>query len=202
MKRQYEDVPIWFAKTMENLDKENWQPDYACADMRNDFMRGFDRAAHLLQTRKQASSGIVDLVMTVGGRLLELTATLIPQPMMSPALRSRSATFSPTPPTTRPDWACFRQAGTNAHIRYALFRSERGEPEIEINLVERVEHTDIRPFTVSVHDESGAFIVEPIEVCAGELPPRFPSPSGGWYRFRLSWKDGRGDMVVRVEDIQ
>lgn len=197
MNTQYEELPDWCAKALENMEKRNWQPGPGCDHLREECHKAFENADRIRKSREKASSGIVDLVMSVSGKLLETTASLFQVPQSEFAFAARSATARGVK-GRKVIWANRKKSKGGTEICSALIM-ENGTPKVEINLVKDTDLSDVRPFTIEVTDEEGALTTEPILVQEHGLPPLFPAPSRGWFRFVLRWDDFEDEMVISVK---
>ncbi len=195
-KKDKPEIPDWVFQ--DNNETETTEPfDIAPYEhMRRDFLAACREGAMKLRRQKRTRQGI-EAIFSKAGQLLEAATSLV-----SP-IEPQAAMFRGAPETAK---STVRQtlshisrnvAGATIHV---VFVRTDNQVWLEVNLADADSGVDIRPFRIAVQDGEGQKIFAASEVPPGTLPPRYPSPQAGEYRFVLEWDQGQGGITIAVEE--
>jgi hypothetical protein len=160
--------------------------------MKADFMEAIRRAS------QPAPAGgvrdVIDAVFSLAGRLIEHadavlapppTPVPVPRATKGPAARGREEKIKPV--------GRAEKKVDGARIVATTLR-EGWKTEVEVDVIDEADGTEIRPLHIRVCDNEGKEIAEPVDVELTEHAPRWPKPAAGVYVFQVSWEGGSGEM--------
>ncbi len=169
--------------------------------MKDDFIEAVNRAA--LRAPGLERQGAIDAVFLLAGKLLQWGERVSGNPQMPLAAAqasTRSAQPSRKEETKKQQILGAVEKSADGALMIASTLQAPAGIEVEINLIDASEQSEIRPFDVKVCDANDNEITEPVHVEETERAPRFPQPSPGIYVFKISWAKGSGWLGLKFND--
>ncbi len=165
--------------------------------MKEDFITAL-RAAGRAKSRFEAGEGVVDAVFSLAGRLLRWADDVMADAVapVRPALAGARS--------VEPRQVFWQFAGRVARVVNGIKLEvttwrDGDDVQLELNVLNADDGSEVRPFDVRVTDIGGDEIAPQVDVGAADQAPRFPGPSAGVYIFCVTWAEGSGELRLEFE---
>ena len=153
----------------------------------------------LAKVAETRSTNVLHAVFTTAGRLLQRAVDVVDEILAAaqplPGLTMRSIGDPTLPGSQGTLLSGITLSRGDVIVRLTWYRETDG-PAIEL-AVTRTDGSAVRPIDITISDDDGEAIADPIHVPAMAVNPRFPQPAEGIYVFEVRWPGG--EDVLRIE---
>ncbi|NWH04805.1 hypothetical protein [Desulfobacter latus] len=193
-------LPDWFEAELETMQVPDSNILERFDHLKKDFLHAARRSVQQ-EKRRQSAFSFSDAVISVKGKILDTVEGIAAAMTMSPGpVMARGITddVHPSPSQRCAMGKISRVTGT--HCMEITTLKEQNRIKLEVNLTDSETGVEVRPFTLTVQDNQGNDLIDPLNVGKAQMPPKLPDPSPGYYVFTVLWNSGQSEMRIEIKD--